>query len=129
VIADAARALAQALEAQSLRVALRPGDITPPAVYLHIGALTDSAPYVALTGGLGVTFWAYIIPVRGVEDLMAHADLLDRFYAGAGPLTVEALPATWSSVTVNADTWPAYRAEVVMLTDLAALTAQKELAP
>jgi hypothetical protein len=113
VISDAIAAMIEALEAAGLRVAERSGDITPPCCYLHIGSVTDAGG--PLAGGVTVTVYVFYIPVRGVDTLIADAQALDALYAALAPLTAAELACTRTSVTVNNDTWPAYRADVAAL--------------
>ena len=119
MITDAADAVVAALTAEGLNVAVRSGDITAPVVYLQIGAVSDLG--ATLTGGVVVTFWCFYIPVRGLDNLAADADALDRLYAALAPLGATELVTTRTSVTVNQDTWPCYRADAAVM----ALTPQE----
>jgi hypothetical protein len=111
-IAAALDTLTEALEAAGLRVALRPGDITPPVVYIRIGSGTDTGG--PLENARVATFYAYAIPVRGAESTLGDAAMLDTVYQALTPITWEALPFTNSSVTVGTDTWPCYRFDVAL---------------
>jgi hypothetical protein len=114
VISDVIAAAVEALEAAGLRVAERSGDITPPCCYLHIGSVTDNGG--PLTGGLVVTLYVFYIPVRGTDTLIGDGQALDALYQALAPLASAEFPTTRTTVTVNQDTWPAYRADLAALT-------------
>lgn len=123
-VTGALEVLTAALEAAGLRVAVRDGDITPPVVYVRIGAVSDmGAP---LAGDTVTTFWVHYIPVRGVDNLTGDADALDRIYAALSPLTSAELAATASSVTAKGEPWPCYRIDAPLWAD-AARTPQERI--
>ena len=113
MIGDALAAAVAAIEAHGLRVALRSGDITPPVVYIQIGTATDMGG--PLEGGRIPTFWAYYIPVRGLDNATGDAAALDALYDALSPITAAEMVVTRTSVTVNNETWPAYRADAAIL--------------
>lgn len=106
-------AVGAALSAAGLRLAVRDGDITPPVIYLRIGQVTDSGQMLA--GGTVTTMYAFVIPIRGIDNLDGDAKLLDRALVALAPLSSATLTATETSVTVRNDTWPCYRFDVPIL--------------
>jgi hypothetical protein len=120
-IAAALAEVVAAVEAAGVRVAIRDGDITPPAVYIRIGSVSDQG--VPLAGGTMTGFYLYFIPIRGVDNLAGDADTLDALYAALAPLAWADLTATASSVTVKNDTWPCYRLDL-SVADAAALISK-----
>ncbi|HEY2303241.1 MAG TPA: hypothetical protein VGH66_15180 [Acidimicrobiales bacterium] len=98
------------LEAAGLRVAQRDGDITPPVVYIGRGTLTDAG--APLAGGRILGAYLYFIPVRGVDNMAGDLETLDVMYDALSPIAWAPLNATWSSVTVKADTWPCWRIDM-----------------
>jgi hypothetical protein len=123
MIADTITAVVDALTAAGLRVAERYGDITPPVCYLQIGTVSTAGGVLA--GATVTTLYVYYIPVRGVDNLAGDAGGLDRLFAAVTPLAVADLVATRTSVTVNADTWPCYRADLAVLATETAATLQE----
>jgi hypothetical protein len=113
MIADTVTELVDALEAAGLRVAVRAGDITPPAVFVQVGNVTDAGGILA--GGLVATFYVHLIPIRGIDNLAGDAQLLDTLLAVLRPLAVAQLVCTRTTVTINNDTWPCYRADLPAL--------------
>lgn len=109
-VAAAVVELVAALESTGLRVAVRDGDLTPPVVYVRIGTVSDAG--APLAGGTMTVFYAYYIPIRGVDNLAGDADALDALFAALSPLAWADVAATASSVTVKNDTWPCYRLDV-----------------
>ena len=111
--AAAFTAVVDALEEAGLRVAQRDGDITPPCVYMGRGTATDvGAP---LAGGRLAVFYLYYIPVRGVDNMLGDYQALDSIYDALGPVAYAEVAATWSSVTVKNDSWPAWRIDTTAL--------------
>jgi hypothetical protein len=113
VIADAVAEVVTALMGAGQRVAVRSGDITPPVWYLQLGQTTNASTLLA--GGVVVTLYVHYIPVRGLDNLDADSEALDVLYDTLGPLAVLDLVATRTSVTINNDTWPCYRADLAAL--------------
>ena len=102
-----------ALEAAGLRVATRDGDITPPCVYMGRGTATDAGG--PLSGGRVAVFYLYYIPIRGVDNLAGDYQALDTIYDALAPVAFAELTATWSSMTVKNDSWPAWRIDTAFL--------------
>lgn len=99
-----------ALEAEGLRVARVSSDITPPVCYLKVGATTGAG--AVLAGGKVVTVWVYYIPVRGVDNPTAEGAALDALHRALAPLGVADLTTSWTSLTLQSDTWPCHRADL-----------------
>lgn len=114
MIADTLAELVAALQAGGVRVAARPGDITPPVVYLEIGTATEAGS-LPLAGAMQVTFYAYYIPIRGVDDTGADAAALDLVLPVLRPFALATMTTTKTSVTVNNVTWPCYRTDLPAL--------------
>lgn len=110
-VAASVAALVDALEGAGIRVAVRSGEITPPVVLIHIGTISDSGVNLGGSATL-TTFYAYYIPVRGVDNLMGDAEALDAIYAALDPIVWAPVSAAAASVTVKTDTWPCYRLDV-----------------
>jgi hypothetical protein len=123
-VSDAVHEAAARLEAAGLRVALRSGDLTPPCVYLLIGAVSDAG--VPFAGGTATTLWAYYVPVRTGDDVIRDADALDALLFALSPLALTELVASKTSLTVSNDTWPAYRADVALLSQPVTVPASAE---
>jgi hypothetical protein len=102
-----------ALEAAGVRVATRAGDITPPVVYVQIGTVGETG--MPLAGGLVAGLYLYVIPIRGVDNVAADADLLDTVMGAVGPIGVTETTATRTTVTVTGDLWPCYRVDLTAM--------------
>ena len=113
MIRELAAAVADALADEGLRVALRAGDVTPPVVFVQLGAVDDAGAMLA--GGLIVTFWCHYIPVRGVDNLEGDADSLDAMFRALRPLAMTGLAAGRTSVTLTNETYPCWRADLAAL--------------
>ena len=109
-----------ALEAAGLRVAVRDGDITPAIVYIGRGTLTDAG--APLAGGRVLGAYLYYIPVRGVDNMVGDLEALDAIYDALSPIAWAPLNATWSSVTVQNVSWPAWRIDMSAASVVAAST-------
>jgi hypothetical protein len=112
-----------ALEAAGLRTAVRGNDITPPVVYVLIGAGTSAG--TVLAGTSMATLYVYYIPIRGSDNTADDADGLDAVEAALFPLVWADLVMTGqTSVTVRSDTWPAYRFDAVLAGQPASLASK-----
>jgi len=108
---DALTALTDALRAHGLRVALRPGDLTPPCVLVQLWGPSDTGE---LIDPLTTTFVTYAIPLRGTDDTPADCALMDTVIAALSPVTLDAVTFTRTTVTVTDTSWPCYRADAVV---------------
>jgi hypothetical protein len=112
---DAVLDLTAALEAAGFHVAHTEQDVTPPCVYLELGATSDAGPPLDQAGQTMATVYAYLIPLKGLADCLVDADNCDRIYAAVSEMCWETLAGVKTSVSVAGELWPCHRFDCTLL--------------